>query len=97
MTKAATDAIGGALTMGAALADDLADLPRGFGAGDDPDEWDPEYIERTLPLLRGATHTYFRAEVRGLENIPTDRPSLLVGNHSGGIYIADTFVFALEF
>jgi 1-acyl-sn-glycerol-3-phosphate acyltransferase len=40
---------------------------------------------------------YFRAEVRGLDNIPDRGPSLLVGNHSGGIYIVDTFVLATEF
>jgi 1-acyl-sn-glycerol-3-phosphate acyltransferase len=39
---------------------------------------------------------YFRAEVRGLEHIP-DGPVLLVGNHSGGTLIADTFVFAQAF
>jgi 1-acyl-sn-glycerol-3-phosphate acyltransferase len=40
---------------------------------------------------------YFRAEVRGLENIPARGPVLLVGNHSGGTLIADTFVFAQAF
>jgi 1-acyl-sn-glycerol-3-phosphate acyltransferase len=41
--------------------------------------------------------TYFRGEVRGLDNIPDEGPSLLVGNHSGGTLIADTFVFATAF
>ena len=58
---------------------------------------DPEYIRRTLPLLRAAIGPYFRPEVRGLENIPESGPVLLVGNHSGGMLIADTFVFACEF
>jgi 1-acyl-sn-glycerol-3-phosphate acyltransferase len=49
-----------------------------------------------LPLWRAALGTYFRGEVRGLENIP-DGPALLVGNHSGGTLIADTFVFAAAF
>jgi 1-acyl-sn-glycerol-3-phosphate acyltransferase len=40
---------------------------------------------------------YFRAEVRGLDNIPAEGPVLLVGNHSGGTLIADTFVFAQAF
>jgi len=40
---------------------------------------------------------YFRAEVHGLDNIPADGPVLLVGNHSGGTLIADTFVFATSF
>ncbi len=40
---------------------------------------------------------WFRADVRGLENIPPRGPVLLVGNHSGGILIADTFIFAQAF
>ena len=62
--------------------------------GDDPDDWDPDYIRDTLPLLKNTFGAYFRGEVRGLDNIPSDGPSLLVGNHSGGTLIADTFVFA---
>jgi 1-acyl-sn-glycerol-3-phosphate acyltransferase len=64
--------------------------------GDDPDDWDPEYIRRTLPLLGATFGNYFRGEVRGMGNIP-EGPSLLVGNHSGGTYIADTFIFAMSF
>jgi len=64
--------------------------------GDDLDDWSSEYIRRTLPIMRTFFHTYFRADVRGLENIP-DGPVLLVGNHSGGTMIADTFVFGTAF
>ena len=65
---------------------------------DDPlDAWDPAYIEETLPAVGAWTENYFRGEVLGLENIPTDEPVLLVGNHSGGTLIADTFVFAHAF
>jgi hypothetical protein len=46
--------------------------------------------------MRGALRAYHRSDVRGLDNIP-DGPSLLVGNHSGGTVIVDTFVFATEF
>ena len=60
------------------------------------DAWDPEHIRRTLPGLRALIHAWFRPEVRGLEHIP-DGPSLLVGNHSGGLYIADTFVVGIAF
>jgi hypothetical protein len=35
---------------------------------------------------------WFCADVRGLENIPPRGPVLLVGNHSGGMLIADTFI-----
>src|SRR3954468_10800049 len=65
-------------------------------SGDDPDEWDPEYIRRTLPAMQATIGRYFRGEVRGMGNIPRG-PSLLVGNHSGGTYIADTFIFAVCF
>jgi 1-acyl-sn-glycerol-3-phosphate acyltransferase len=61
------------------------------------DAWDPHYIRTTVPALRAMSKLYFRAEVRGLENIPAEGPVLLVGNHSGGTLIADTFVFAQEF
>src|SRR3954468_8139513 len=65
-------------------------------SGDDPDEWDPEYIRRTLPLLDATFGNYFRGEVRGVGNIPRG-PSLLGGNHSGGTYIADTFILSVCF
>src|SRR4051794_22242740 len=61
------------------------------------DAWDPHYIRTTLPALRAMSKIYFRAEVRGLDNIPAEGPVLLVGNHSGGTLIADTFVFAQAF
>jgi 1-acyl-sn-glycerol-3-phosphate acyltransferase len=88
----------GLLEYGATNLDDLAALlEEGVPPGDDLDAWDPEHIERTLPLLRAMSNVYFRGEVRGFENIPEDGPALLVGNHSGGTMIADTFVFAHEF
>src|SRR5436305_8155512 len=86
----------GALAWGEVTVDDLLH-PRRVLDGNDIDAWDPEYIRRVLPVWRALTKTYFRGEVRGLENIPPDGPSLLVGNHSGGTLIADTFVFATEF
>ena len=61
------------------------------------DAWDPHYIRTTVPALRALSKIYFRAEVRGLDNIPAEGPVLLVGNHSGGTLIADTFVFAEAF
>jgi 1-acyl-sn-glycerol-3-phosphate acyltransferase len=58
---------------------------------------DPDYLREMLPLLWLLSTFYFRAEVRDLGNIPPDRPALLVGNHSGGNVIVDTFVFSLAF
>jgi 1-acyl-sn-glycerol-3-phosphate acyltransferase len=58
---------------------------------------DPDYIREVLPLLWLISTFYFRAEVRDLGNVPPDRPVLLVGNHSGGNVIVDTFIFSLAF
>jgi 1-acyl-sn-glycerol-3-phosphate acyltransferase len=85
----------GVLELGAGFAADATRLPTALG--DDLDQWDPAYIQRTLPVVRAAVGGYFRSEVRGLENIPAEGPSLLVGNHSGGLLIADTFAFTVCF
>jgi 1-acyl-sn-glycerol-3-phosphate acyltransferase len=85
----------GVAAMGANAAHEWAELAQGL-PGDDLDDWDPEYIRRTLPILGTFFHNYFRGEVHGLDRIP-DGPALLVGNHSGGTMIADTFVFATCF
>ena len=93
---------GAARILGAASADaaSVVDPRRLLGrrpAGDPFDLRDPDYIRRTLPALRALSEIYFRAEVSGLENIPADGPVLLVGNHSGGTLIVDTFVFGQAF
>jgi 1-acyl-sn-glycerol-3-phosphate acyltransferase len=91
------DAVAGYLRMLLAVGEDLADAVT-RGAERDPFELrDPRYIEQTLPTLRLMSKLYFRAEVEGLENVPREGPVLLVGNHSGGTWIADTFVFAQQF
>ena len=89
--------LGPVLDLSVGSASDWVDLLRGSPAGKDLDEWDPYYIRRTLPTLRRLFELYFRYEVRGLENIPKSGPALLVGNHSGGTMIADTFVFGVAF
>ena len=85
----------GAARMAAVGAGDITRTTR------PPDDWleawDPAYIRRTVPALRSMSKLYFRAEVHGLSNIPEKGPVLLVGNHSGGTLIADTFVFASAF
>ena len=63
----------------------------------DLDERDPDYIRDNLPFLWMLSSLYFRADVRGLDSIPAEGPVLLVGNHSGGNMIVDTFVFSLAF
>lgn len=86
----------GVVEYGAGALTDIVEIVKGLP--DDPtDTWDPEHIRRTLPWLRAINAAYFRPEVRGLENIPVGEPSLLVGNHSGGLMIADTFVLSAAF
>ena len=60
-------------------------------------ERDPDFLRDNLPWLWMLASFYFRAEVRGLERIPAKGPVLLVGNHSGGNIIPDTFIFTLAF
>jgi 1-acyl-sn-glycerol-3-phosphate acyltransferase len=38
-----------------------------------------------LPLLRPLYRSWFRVEVRGIENLPVEGPALVVANHSGTI------------
>jgi 1-acyl-sn-glycerol-3-phosphate acyltransferase len=95
-------ATAGSARMAAAVAGDLAGWldPRGGsgnGASDPLDAWDPAYIRKTLPALRLFSDVYHRAEVRDLRNVPREGPVLLVGNHSGGTLISDTFVFSQAF
>ncbi|HKP91962.1 MAG TPA: lysophospholipid acyltransferase family protein [Thermoleophilaceae bacterium] len=79
--------------LGQAVAQQLqARIPRA-----DLDERDPDYIRETLPGLWLLASFYFRADVKGLENIPAEGPVLLVGNHSGGNMTPDTLVFTLAF
>ena len=63
----------------------------------DLDERDPDFIRDNLPLLWLAASIWYRAEVRGLGNIPEQGPVLLVGNHSGGNMTPDTVVLTLAF
>ena len=67
------------------------------GYGDDVDAWDPEYIAATLPDADAADPGATSApRCTGSSRSP-DGPSLLVGNHSGGRLIVDTFLFTYAF
>jgi 1-acyl-sn-glycerol-3-phosphate acyltransferase len=49
---------------------------------------DPEFTQRfVMELIRPLATKWFRVEVRGIENIPTDSGALVVGNHSGTVPI----------
>ena len=60
-------------------------------------ERDPDFLRDNLPWMWMLASFYFRADVRGLDRIPARGPVLLVGNHSGGNVIPDTFIFTLAF
>jgi 1-acyl-sn-glycerol-3-phosphate acyltransferase len=63
----------------------------------DLDDRDPDYIREALPGQWMLASLYFRADVRGMHNIPAKGPVLLVGNHSGGNLSPDVFIFPLAF
>jgi 1-acyl-sn-glycerol-3-phosphate acyltransferase len=86
--------VDGLLQMAAAVAGDTAGIARG---DDSFDAWDADHIARTIPVLNPLLSAYFRSEVRGIENVPAEGPALLVGNHSGGTMIVDTFLFTFAF
>ena len=58
----------------------------------DIDQRDPAYIERVHPLI-GAWLRWFDPEIHGFERVPDAGPFLVVGNHSGGIYMPDYWAF----
>ncbi len=60
------------------------------------DKWDRGLTEHVVSLTRPIVKRYFRSEVRGLDNIPPG-PSLVVGNHSGGMLSFDLSVFAVDY
>ena len=59
-------------------------------------KWDPGFTERVMGVLRPLIKGYHRAEVRGLDAFPTGG-TLVVGNHSGGLFAMDVPVFAMGF
>jgi 1-acyl-sn-glycerol-3-phosphate acyltransferase len=98
------DAVVGLLRQADSLAQSAGAMASDWKSvieGSDQLDWferrDPEHIRRTLPGMKAFSELYHRGEVRGLENIPDDGPVLLVGNHSGGTLISDTFVFSAAF
>jgi 1-acyl-sn-glycerol-3-phosphate acyltransferase len=62
----------------------------------DVDKWDAGLTEVVVGLTRPIVKRYFRAQVRGLANIPAG-PSLVVSNHSGGLVTPDMPVFAVAY
>ncbi len=65
---------------------DLAERRLSGERGDDEFGFDREFVESvTLPLLRPLYRSWFRVEVRGIENLPVEGGALVVSNHAGTI------------
>jgi 1-acyl-sn-glycerol-3-phosphate acyltransferase len=69
------------------VAQALAFLRRRLSGDYTVDEFgfDEDLAEAVLPALRPLYRSWFRVEVRGIENIPTTGGALVVANHSGTI------------
>ena len=60
-------------------------------------KWDPDFTEQIKNVVGPLIKRYFRAEVQGLDAIPSAGGALLVSNHSGGMFTPDVLVFAPAF
>ncbi|AKK27696.1 lysophospholipid acyltransferase family protein [Mycobacterium sp. EPa45] len=59
--------------------------------------WDPTFTERVKNVVGPLVRRYFRAEVRGVDQIPPSGGVLFVSNHSGGMLTPDVFVLATAY
>lgn len=57
---------------------------------------DDDLIRRFYPWLTALVDHYYRAEVEGSEHL-SDRASLMVSTHNGGMYTPDAYVLMLAF
>ncbi len=58
--------------------------------------FDPDLTEHTvLPLLKVLYDRWFRVEVNGIQNVPTEGGALLVSNHAGGLWALDATMAAV--
>ncbi len=53
---------------------------------------DPAFIKRMIPFLDRVL-AYFDPEIQNFDRLPAQSPMLVVGNHSGGIYMPDFWAF----
>ena len=94
LRELAADPVRGLATLAHALGvdwpgsvDDVVAFARSRLDGDyaiDDFGFDPEFTTKIfLPLLRPLVQSWFRLEVRGAENLPTEGSALLVSNHAG--------------
>lgn len=60
-------------------------------------KWDPGFVDAVCKVVAPIAKIWFRADVRGLENLPPAGGALVVGNHSGGAMTPDVLVLAPAF
>ena len=82
--------VGAARSLGVdwqASTDEVVAFIRSRLSGDyaiDDFGFDPEFTTKIfLPVLRPLVKSWFRVEVRGVENLPTGGSAMLVSNHAG--------------
>ena len=59
-------------------------------------QWDPEFTAKVKDKVHPIVKRYFRAEVRGMELLPSGA-TLVVSNHSGGMFTPDPLILASDF
>jgi len=59
-------------------------------------ERDPDFMRRFFPVAAWISDNYYRAEVEGVEHL-SDRASLLVSTHNGGMATPDIYCLAVAF
>jgi 1-acyl-sn-glycerol-3-phosphate acyltransferase len=96
-TAAAADAIQSVAGAAGRLVSGLAKQFQSRIPVADLDERDPDYIRQNLPAAWLFSSLWYRAEVRGLGNIPEKGPVLLIGNHTGGNVAPEVMIFPLAF
>ena len=60
-------------------------------------KWDPSFTEQLKNVVGPLVKAWFRADVRGLDNIAQAGGALVVSNHSGGMMTPDVLIFASAF
>lgn len=53
------------------------------------DDREPEFLAAVFDAARWIAETWFRWRVEGVENVPAEGGTLMVGNHSGGLMVFD--------
>ncbi len=55
----------------------------------------PERVAKTLPIIGGLYDHYFRCETEGIDNVPSDGPAILFGNHCGSTYTIEAAMLSV--